>query len=994
MADILALTSAGGPGAAAAATAVAQPAWRALLLAAAAVDDLGLWQQAPAPSSRPQPQQQQQQQPQPQQQQQQATQAADQIAAALAKRCASLSDLLGLLSPPGGGAATGAGIRRFCGVSDLQRAALVILRAALSSGAGGAPPLPLAGALEALNGLVASAGPGFAAQPALLVAVARAYADAEAQLLALLQLEAAANAAAVPGAGAAPACLPAPPPALCAALQLAGGAAAERLPPGHPVAAWVLFHAEGAPGAAQELLSGWLALLSAGDNAVDADERRAFLAAAADALAAAPGALPLLLSAASKRSRGEAAGGGSGAAAMTALLALAARLLELRQELFDALLGDGSSAGLEPPLRRCLLEHAGCPEAASCAAAAACCGALLAAAAAAPPGAEGAARLAHAVGPLVQLAAARLLALPNSHPLLPQLRLALLNAAGALAFRSLLASAAGEGEGGCTAAAGRRCLGDACALAQEAFSGGSESAAPPGAQCDASSSQQSAAHLLALVPAGSVDAAAAQADGRLAGAQLLHLIACLDFAAAGGANADGPARGGDDDEPRLLGALSVPRALLLSQAHPSGTLRLLALQSLLPLLLGRVRRHAPLRALPAAALLCALQNHCASSAAPLVHESAQAALALLLEAAAAEAAAADSGGGDSGGNGGDPGQPETAAAAAVAAAAAAHQILVSRWHPKLLDESLSRARAAAAALLTGGGGGVSADATGGGCGAAALLQQPRQEQWALLAGDLSFAAALLQHACLSPPPPTGAAATAGPAAKTRRAAAARAAAALKAVAARHLEETPLLALLCAAAGGALPAAGRGAAAEPGALLGALASARALRMLLGLGLLGGHARKALEALQAAAYEQRLALEHGGGGGGMAAALLSPPGLLGEQAPDGGWAGGGGNGAGGGWAAAAVAAEVEGFARLEAVGGAAIGLARPPLLRLLGGRLAAAGDEDTLAGGREAALESAVEAAVASSAGGGSGNGAAAAVQQLRAALQELGAGVLF
>lgn len=247
------------------------------------------------------------------------------------------------------------------------------------------------------------------------------------------------------------------------------------------------------------------------------------------------------------------------------------------------------------------------------------------------------------------------------------------------------------------------------------------------------------------------------------------------------------------------------------------------------------------------------------------------------------------------------------------AQAAAVRILSSNWHPKLLCETLTRLCRVASALLHGSvaaaaaldqAGGGAGGAAGAGCGAATVLQQDRRQQWMLLSGDLLFATTLLQSvgavaaAAHDSGPSTleassqasrrqgssrcggraardggaGRAAAAPPHAK----AAAASAEGLKAVAARALEQQPLIGLLCKAAAGLVDGggfqsgsrAGGGAAqqretgpgegaagADAGEWLGAYCSALLLGTLLQVGLLDGHASKALETLQNDVWERQ-------------------------------------------------------------------------------------------------------------------------------------------
>jgi hypothetical protein len=329
------------------------------------------------------------------------------LATTLARRFPSFHDLLHALSaspdanggqargksPGVGGPGAGMGsIRRFCGISDVQRAALLLLRAALRSSCG-AVCWQLGRVLEALNTLVEAGGPSFASQPDLLVKITQIYVEAEDQLAVALTQQAGADPRGVTsGALPAPA-RPPPPPAICAVLQRTAQLS-ECLPPGHPVAAWLLARAVTSPAVVQRLLGAWLAAcaplgLSREEheltNEDEAAQQRTQEVAAA--LADAPGALPLLSHAAASWERRlqevPAQRGGSGAAGCASAGAVAAavhlavltRALKFNPSLTGStLLAD---AQLAQVLRRHLLENGGRPDGESCAVFAGCCGVLM-----------------------------------------------------------------------------------------------------------------------------------------------------------------------------------------------------------------------------------------------------------------------------------------------------------------------------------------------------------------------------------------------------------------------------------------------------------------------------------------------------------------------------------------------------------------------------------------------------------------------------------------
>jgi hypothetical protein len=280
----------------------------------------------------------------------------------------------------------------------VQRGALLVLRAALH-GAGGAVCWQLGRVLEALNGLVEGAGPAFAAQPGMLVAVVQVYAEAEAQLAAALKLQAAADPRGV-AAGALPAPQrPPPPPAICGALQRAAQLPS-LLPPGRPAADWLLANAAAVPGAAERLLCVWLQPCATACSGADGeawDDTGALqrVQAVAAAVAAAPGALPLLCRALPTSSGAPDGGGAESAAALLAAIAWALRFRP--EAAVAALLGE---AQLAAALRRLLLEHGGRPGAASCVVAAGCTSVLATAAEACGHGDDTAA-VAEAAVPLV-----------------------------------------------------------------------------------------------------------------------------------------------------------------------------------------------------------------------------------------------------------------------------------------------------------------------------------------------------------------------------------------------------------------------------------------------------------------------------------------------------------------------------------------------------------------------------------------------------------------
>jgi hypothetical protein len=605
----------------------------------------------------------------------------------------------------------------------------------------------------------------------------------------------------------------------------------------------------------------------------------------------------------------------------------------------------------------------------------------------------------------VQLAAARLQALPASHPLLPGMSLALLNAANTLAFRALTTAGMGcpqraralfhllQGDGGGGG------LEEVGALAQAILAGAATGTAlvGPGSasqQQPADSAPESrAASLLGLLP----DSPAAAGAGHLqlaAAQQLLYGEALRQLLlSATSAVGDAPAACG-----AVLGVLSVPQALLLLQVHPSGTLRLLVLQGLAFALLSSQRREPGSEeagALPWGPLLCVLQNAASPASPALQRDSAQAVLGALLAAAAAAAASP---------------------ACASAHAGPLDRVLGSAWHPKLVVDALGRACAVGSALLhcheAGGSSGGDPASHGGGDGAAAVLQQPRAQQWVLLAGDLLFLTTALEATALAAPAgvPGGNRGAAEPApAGPRRASKAQprsrqgargkpgriaaaasdeaaeapsappppleqqqagVAHAVASAVARALQHQPLLGLLCKAVGGL--AGGR--APDPGALLGALCAARVLRALLRRGLLDAYSGRALEALLEQLWEteqQQGPTPAGGSSGGWGCGPAAPGAGAGDAYLLGVHEGFESQGAWGSAAAAAaaatstgdlslgggaglrarLAAELAGLAASERMGPVVVGLLHPPLLLLA---MAAAGEEDPAAGGASALL----------------------------------------
>lgn len=332
----------------------------------------------------------------------------DQLAATFARRCPTLNHLLGVLSTssqpqhpqppstnPGAGSSSGGGIRRFCSITDVQRCALCIMHTGLRTGS---CSWQLGHALEALNALVASAGPSFVAQPDLLLKVTQIYTEAEEQLLLTLQQQAAADPRGV-AEGLLPAPVrPAPPPAICAALDRAQAMPA--LDMNHPVALWLVGRSGQLPSLVQRLLVSWVGRLLppavvggaavAGGELTDgaevdpADEgcSRQQVEAAAAALASAPEALPLLAHAAAGWERilqeqHHTSRDAAAAAAAAAHSALLSALLGARPQLLLCVLQE---CQLPQLLRRQLLEHGGRQEAGSCAVVAGCCSLLLVAA--------------------------------------------------------------------------------------------------------------------------------------------------------------------------------------------------------------------------------------------------------------------------------------------------------------------------------------------------------------------------------------------------------------------------------------------------------------------------------------------------------------------------------------------------------------------------------------------------------------------------------------
>lgn len=182
----------------------------------------------------------------------------------------------------GGSAANAADIRRFCGLSELHKAALCIVAAVLRCGDF---CWAWSDVLTALDSAVGTAGHGIMSQPDLLLQTVLLYCQAEEQLAAELSQQAVqqdsvlltdvlqqqqygtgvsiASAAALAAAAAQ---LPVPG-CILHALEKLGRSLPGQLSPNHPAAQWMLARAGQLPGAVQLLLQRWLAELLPGSTA-------------------------------------------------------------------------------------------------------------------------------------------------------------------------------------------------------------------------------------------------------------------------------------------------------------------------------------------------------------------------------------------------------------------------------------------------------------------------------------------------------------------------------------------------------------------------------------------------------------------------------------------------------------------------------------------------------------------------------------------------------
>lgn len=199
------------------------------------------------------------------------------LAASLASRVGSRLQLLELLcsssSTAAAAAATGTttsgDIRRFCGISELHKAALCVVAAVLYSGD---LCWELCDVLVALDAAVGGAGPAILSQPDLLLSVVRLYAQVEQQLTSDLQHQQhqlhtdhavafeTADLAADSMHDQAPLC---PPAAIVRALGRMSAAHLTQLQPGDVAAGWVLSQPTVLPGPARLLLQQWMQQLLA-----------------------------------------------------------------------------------------------------------------------------------------------------------------------------------------------------------------------------------------------------------------------------------------------------------------------------------------------------------------------------------------------------------------------------------------------------------------------------------------------------------------------------------------------------------------------------------------------------------------------------------------------------------------------------------------------------------------------------------------------------------
>jgi hypothetical protein len=175
-------------------------------------------------------------------------------------------------------ATAAADIRRFCGISELHKAALSIVAAVLRCGDA---CWALADVLTALDAAVGGAGPGILTQPDILLQVVLLYCQTEQQLAADLAQQAVQLDAVllvdvpqqqqqgVAGSGslgnavalaAAAAQLPVPS-CILHALEKCGRSLPGSLQPDHAAAQWIVAQAAHLPGAARLLLQRWLAVL-------------------------------------------------------------------------------------------------------------------------------------------------------------------------------------------------------------------------------------------------------------------------------------------------------------------------------------------------------------------------------------------------------------------------------------------------------------------------------------------------------------------------------------------------------------------------------------------------------------------------------------------------------------------------------------------------------------------------------------------------------------
>lgn len=157
-----------------------------------------------------------------------------------------------------------ADIRRFCGVSELHKASLCVVAAALHAGD---ICWGLGDVLTATDAAVGHAGPAMLSQPELLLSITRLYAQVEQQLLLdlqqqeVLQLQAAERHGYSSQAPAAAAASLPPPAAIVHVLGKMSAAQLSVLRPDDAAAEWLLGQAAVLPGAVRLLLLHWMQLL-------------------------------------------------------------------------------------------------------------------------------------------------------------------------------------------------------------------------------------------------------------------------------------------------------------------------------------------------------------------------------------------------------------------------------------------------------------------------------------------------------------------------------------------------------------------------------------------------------------------------------------------------------------------------------------------------------------------------------------------------------------